>query len=215
MKKEVAADVYLVNTRPPAVYRGNPFQVEVGIAYGSPNGVGLELNLDGHIRKSPKSIERPDAPALEHNAYLLRFANRVPLLYEQNSCAITKAVTQTNWKAYGVKQSKGGMPQAPMAVVVHIVSVWVPFTSEAKEAIASYPEIIKEIKLGLQQCGRQLAAHIRHDAKLKKEFDKRSYIEKYIPFVGEALQEMLALSDREREKLVEKLDDTLHRQRKV
>src|SRR5664279_6388266 len=79
---------------------------------------------------------------------LLRFANRVPLLYQQSSCAITKAVIQTNWRGYGLHQSKGALPVAPMAILVHVASVWVPYTSESKEAIEPYPEILKEIRLG-------------------------------------------------------------------
>jgi DNA topoisomerase-6 subunit B len=147
--------------------------------------------------------------------HILRYANRVPLLHEQQNCAITRAVMQTNWKAYGLQQTRGSLPVAPMAIVVHLASVWVPFTSEAKEAIASYPEIIRELKLGLQECGRRLSAHIRHDRRLQEEFDKRSRIEKYLPHVGIALQAMLGLSDRERDAAVDRLDDNLHRQRQI
>ena len=94
---------------------------------------------------------------------LLRFANRVPLLYQQASCAITKAVTQTNWRGYGLHQPKGALPVAPMAILVHVASVWVPYTSESKEAIEPYPEILKEIKLGLQECARKLAHYLHHE----------------------------------------------------
>ena len=141
--------------------------------------------------------------------HLLRFANRVPLLYDQPGCGITKAVVQTNWRAYGLQQTKGALPLAPMAIFVHVASVWVPFTSEAKEAIASYPEILKELKLGLQQCGRQLAGHLHREKRLKGEYAKRARIEKYLPHVGLALQEILALSDDDRERTVERLDDVL------
>jgi DNA topoisomerase-6 subunit B len=144
---------------------------------------------------------------------LLRFANRVPLLYQQASCAITKAVTQTNWRGYGLQQSMGALPIAPMAIMVHVASVWVPYTSESKEAIEPYPEILKEIKLGLQQCGRELARHLRRTARLHEEYDRRSYIEKFLPHIGIALQEMLALSDAERDAAMQKLDDSLHSSR--
>ena len=75
------------------------------------------------------------ATALELPVHLLRFANRVPLLYQQSSCAITKAVIQTNWRSYGLHQPKGALPVAPMAILVHVASVWVPYTSESKEAV--------------------------------------------------------------------------------
>jgi DNA topoisomerase-6 subunit B len=182
------ADFVTAVTRPPAVYRGNPFQVEVGIAYG---GDRLADEL----------------------AELVRFANRVPLLYQQSACAITRGVLGTSWKSYGISQSRGALPAAPMLIMVHIASVWVPFTSESKEAIASYPEIVKEIKLGLQACGRRLGIYLRRGAKLRDAELKRSYIEKYIPHIGIALKEILGLSDKEEAKVVETLKDTLERSR--
>jgi DNA topoisomerase-6 subunit B len=218
LQKEIDADFYIVKTRPPAVYRGNPFQIEVGIAYGQPGGAGLALDENGHIEKIARH-KRDATEALvlhaDEPAHLLRFANRVPLLYEQGGCAITRAVLQTNWRAYGLQQPKGALPIAPMAILVHVASVWVPFTSEAKEAIAQYPEIIKELKLGLQECARRLAEHLRQETRLKREYDKRSHIEKYLPHVGIALQDILELNDEQREQAVAKLDDVLHQTRKI
>jgi DNA topoisomerase-6 subunit B len=101
-----------------------------------------------------------------------------------------------------------------MAILVHIASVWVPFTSESKEAIASYPEIAKEIRLGLQECGRKLGTYIRKGKRLKAEFQKRGHIEKYIPHIGIALQEILDLTDKERDTTVATLEDVLHKSRK-
>jgi DNA topoisomerase-6 subunit B len=218
LRKEIGADFYAVVTRPPAVYRGNPFQIEVGIAYGRPRGTDLALDSAGRIQKKPHArseattdlMARADEPA-----HLLRFANRVPLLYEQGGCAITKAVVQANWHTYGLQQPKGSLPVAPMAILVHVASVWVPFTSEAKEAIASYPEIVKEIRLGLQQAGRQLASHLHREQRLKREYERRSEIEKYLPHVGIALQDILALSDRDRDRAVGRLDEILCQRRKI
>jgi len=85
---------------------------------------------------------------------LTRIANRVPLLYQQSGCAIYKAVMDTNWRNYGLSQSRSALPSGQVMLMVHIASVWVPFTSESKEAIAHYPEIVKEIKLAVQECGR-------------------------------------------------------------
>ena len=113
--------------------------------------------------------------------------------------------------AWGVMYFTAG---APMAILIHIASVWVPFTSESKAAIASYPEILKELKLGLQECGRKLGTHIRKGKRLKHEFEKRSYIEKYIPHIGIALQEILDLTDKQRDGTVSTLEDVLHRSRK-
>lgn len=218
LHREIDAGFYTVTTRPPAVYRGNPFQIEVGLAYGQGAGTHLELDQLGHIHKTTR--QRPiRTPELESRAddpaYLLRFANRVPLLYDQEACAVTRAVMQTNWHAYGLEHSKGALPHAPLVILVHMASVWVPYTSEAKEAIAPYPEIVKEIRLGLQRCGRCLAAYLHHEARVKDEFDKRTHLEKYLPHIGLALQQILKLSDDERNRMVDRLDSTLHEKRSL
>jgi DNA topoisomerase-6 subunit B len=215
LQKELAADFFAVTTRPAAAYRGNPFQVEIAIAYGHPDETGVEVDEDGQMHKKATNgrtaeqlIAHKDEPVR-----LLRFANRVPLLYQQSSCAITQAVLQTNWRQYGVHQPKGALPVAPMAILVHVASVWVPYTSESKEAIEPYPEIVKEIKLGLQHCARKLAHHLSRQAHMRQEYDRRSYIEKYLPHVGIALQEILALSNDERDATVSTLDHVLHKSR--
>src|SRR5208337_1533854 len=92
-------------------------------------------------------------------------------------------------------------------------SVWVPYTSESKEAVEPYPEILKAIKLGLQECGRRLAHYLRRELHLHLEYDRRAYIEKYLPHIGMALQEILALTDEERDAAVQKLDNVLHASR--
>lgn len=189
LEREYDADFFTAVSRPPAVYRGNPFQVEVGIAYGG------------------------QLPS-EEIVQLHRFANRAPLIYQQSACAITQSVVGTAWKSYGVNQSRGALPSGPIVVMAQIASVWVPFTSESKEAVAHYPEIIKEIKLALQECGRQLARYIRKGIREGEEAKKRSYIEQYIPHIGIALQEILGFSEKEEQKVVTKLKDTLERSRK-
>jgi DNA topoisomerase-6 subunit B len=191
LEREVDAGFFTAVTRPPAVYRGNPFQIEAAIAYGGPTLPGDDI------------------------VQLYRFANRAPLTYQQSACAITQSVVGTAWKGYGVNQSRGALPIGPMVIMVQIASVWVPFTSESKEAVAHYPEIIKEIKLALQECGRRLARYIRRGAREREEAKKRSYIEQYIPHIGIALQEILGFSEREEQKVVVKLKDTLERSRKM
>ena len=190
LRAEVEADFYAAVTRRPAVYRGNPFLIEAGLAYG------------GRM-----SAEEP--------IILYRYANRVPLQYQQGACAITKALTGTDWKAYQLQQPRGALPVGPMLLMVHIASVWVPFTSESKESIAHYPEIVKEIRLGLQECGRRLASHIRKQRRDADEAKKRAYIVKYIPQVAVGLQQILGFSDGERDAVVTDLTDVLERSRKM
>jgi DNA topoisomerase-6 subunit B len=218
LRKELAADFYTVTTRPAAIYRGNPFQVEVALAYGRLGEAKLEVDRGAHVHKK-KSEEATDAERLiaekDEPVRLLRFANRVPLLYQQSSCAITKAAIQTNWRAYGLHQPKGALPIAPMAILVHVASVWVPYTSESKEAIEPYPEILKEIRLGLQQCARELSHHVHREMNLRQEYDRHAYIAKYLPHIGIALQEILGISNVERDATMKKLDRMLHKTRAV
>ena len=185
----MAADFYAATTRPPAVYRGNPFIVEAGLAYGG-------------------------AMPAEELVDLWRFANRVPLQYQQAACAITRGVLQTDWRNYQLAQSKGALPTGPMVLFVHVASVWVPFTSESKEAIAAYPEIVKELRLALQEVGRRLGAFLRQRDRLAEAAKKQSYIRSYIPHIGIALREILELNGPQEAKVVAVLTETLERSRK-
>jgi len=190
LKAQFAADFYAATTRPPAVYRGNPFVIEAGLAYGG-------------------------ALAGDELADLYRFANRVPLLYQQGACAMTKSTLATAWRNYTLQQSRGALPVGPLVILVHIASVWVPFTSESKEAIAPYPEIVKEIRLALQECGRKLGTFLRRRRRVADEEKKRSYIDQFIPHIGESLQSILALSDAQKDRTVKNLQEVLEKSRKL
>ena len=98
--------------------------------------------------------------------------------------------------------------------MVHMASVWVPFTSESKEAVARYPEILKEIRLALQICGRRLALHLSARRREAEEGRKHDYIATYIPHIGEALREILGTSEKREQQVVDTLTDTLQRSRK-
>jgi DNA topoisomerase-6 subunit B len=179
--KQIKGDFYTAVSRPPAVYRGNPFVIEAGLAYGrgpeaakSPEDERVPL-AEGENQKDDNELAR-----------VIRYANRVPLLYQQSACATFKAVLETTWRNYGVSQSKGALPAGPMVIFVHMASVWVPFTSESKEAIADYDEIRKEILLALRECGRRLGAFLRRRERAKSEHRRRNIFELYIEEVVEA-----------------------------
>jgi len=215
LRQVVDAEFYIASSRSPAVYRGNPFIIEAALAYGRPeNGANEDDNGGPPQDDTPAEDDEGPAPDTQQ-ARVIRFANRVPLQYQQGACAITKSALALNWKSYGLTQSRGSLPTGPLTIVVHMASVWVPFTSESKEAIASYPEILKEIRLALQDCGRRLGIHIRKTARVKQELRKRSYIEKYIPAIGEALQDILQLKDRQVTKWCATCEEVLHRSRKL
>ena len=166
LKRVTNADFYTSVTRAPSVYRGNPFRIEVGIAYGGDKA--------------------GDEPAM-----IMRFANRVPLLYQHSACNITKAIIKTDWRKYNLQQARGAIPFGPITIMVHIASVWVPFTSESKEAVADYPEIKKELILALQEVGRKLGVYLKRRKSEHEQAKKASHIQKYIPHITLALQEIL------------------------
>jgi DNA topoisomerase-6 subunit B len=181
--QQIKGDFYTAVTRPPAVYRGNPFVIEAGLAYGR----GPDQGKDGQEKKEVPLAEGETAGPNENElARVIRYANRVPLLYQQSSCASYKAVLDTTWRNYGVPQSRGAVPAGPMVIFVHMASVWVPFTSESKEAIAEYDEIRKEITLALRECGRRLGAFLRRRERAHSEDRRRNIFELYIEEVVES-----------------------------
>jgi len=231
-------EFYAAATRPPSVYRGNPFLIEVGLAYGGEPTVQrvsrevlgelldetdartlrqfLTTTFDGvgpdvadrilkearlKTRCSPGKLKFAEADRL-HQAMrsvnlhdgqtmtVLRYANRVPLQFQAGGCAITQTVMSTNWRPYGLTQSRGQLPRGPVTVMVHMGSVWVPFTSESKEAIASYPEIQKELRLALQAVGRKLGMFLRRRKKVKHEGQRREVFLRYLGEVATAVSEI-------------------------
>lgn len=175
--KGVKAEFYAASTRDPAVYRGNPFQIEAAIAFGG------------------------DLPG-DESARVIRFANRVPLLYQQSACSSFKAVVETGWKNYSLSQPRGALPVGPMVIMVHMASVWVPFTSESKEAIADYDEIRKEMRLALQECGRKLGTYLRRRQKMRREGQRRDVFARYI---AEIARSTAALTGEDEIKLLDAL----------
>lgn len=234
----VPGEFFVSATRPPAVYRGNPFQIEVALAYGgtsSAQKVSLEMliqllqesdartlkqflvnTFDGlgpdgaekiireskfGTRQSPSKLKSREITQLHeamrnvnlsegNSMQVLRYANRVPLQFKLRDCAITQAVIATNWRPYGLSQSRGSLPAGPATVMVHIASVWVPFTSESKEAIASYPEIEKELRLGLQAVGRKLGMYLRRRKSIKQEGERRAIFLRYLGEVAKAVSDV-------------------------
>ncbi len=178
LKKDTGAEFVAAVTRPPSVYRGNPFLVEVAMGYG------------GSI------------PA-DQTAQLFRFANKVPLLYHQSDCVIADATKEVDFRRYGLSQPSSSLPVGPLVILVHFASVWVPFTSEGKQAIANYPEILKEIKLAIQDAGRELGSYVRHQVKQREIRLRKELFEKYVPELAESLAK---LTDKSKEKIIRDLE---------
>ena len=260
---QLPGEFFCAATRPPAVYRGNPFLIEVGLAYGgasSTQKVTLEAladllsesdarslkqflitTFDGvgatgadkilsqarmGTRQSPSKLKKEEIGQLfaamknvnlsENQAMqVLRYANRVPLQFQPAACAITQSVTGTNWRAYGLAQSRGQLPVGPVTVLVHVASVWVPFTSESKEAIASYPEIVKELRLGLQTVGRKLAIYLNRRKRARQEGERREIFLRYLGEVAHAVATIKDYGERPRKDLYGRLVDVAKRKTAV
>ncbi len=231
----VPGEFYAAATRPPNVYRGNPFQIEVGLAFGGSataqrvtlealtemlgesdartlrqflmntfDGIGSDASekilteAKMGTRSSPQKLSKAEISQL-HSAMrnvnlsegqtmqVFRYANRVPLQFQPAACAITQAIIQLNWRPYGLGQGRGQLPSGPISIMVHMASVWVPFTSESKEAIASYPEIQKELRLGIQAVGRKLGMYLNAKNRVKQEGERRNIFLRYLGEVAEAV----------------------------
>ena len=260
---QLPGEFFCAATRPPAVYRGNPFVIEVGLAYGgaSPTQkVTLEAltelleesdarslkqflltTFDGigaagaekilaqaklGTRQTPAKLKEEDIVQLYaamknvnltegQTMQVLRYANRVPLQFQPAACAITQAVIATNWRAYGLAQSRGQLPVGPITVMVHMASVWVPFTSESKEAVAAYPEILRELRLGLQAVGRKLAIYLNRRKRVRQEGERREVFLRYLGEVATAVAAIKNSGDRSRKELYGRLVDIANRKTAV
>jgi DNA topoisomerase-6 subunit B len=168
LRKEIEdADFIATETRPPKVHSGNPFQVDAGIVYGG------DLPEDEQVR-------------------IMRFANRVPLLYQKGGCVTTSAVEDIDWRVYNLDQTGGeGIPRGPAVFLVHVASTNVPFTSEAKDAIADIPEIRDEIELALRECAREMRSHLRKQEKLERMREKENTIRKILPDLADKTASVL------------------------
>jgi DNA topoisomerase-6 subunit B len=188
--KQIKGDFYTAVSRKPAVYRGNPFAIEVGLAFGT-GQAGMVQSMVEQEDVGPLAEGEEDEKAGEvQMARIMRFANRVPLLYQPGACAVTKAVVETSWRNYGLSQSRGALPQGPLVIFIHMASVWVPFTSESKEAIADYDEIRKEIRLALNEAGRRLSSFVRKRERAALELKRRDVFEAYIEEVADACKRL-------------------------
>jgi DNA topoisomerase-6 subunit B len=164
LDKEFQLDFIRARTRRSSVYGGHPFIVEAAIGYGG---------------KLPS----------EGAAQVLRFANRVPLLYQQGACAITNAISEVNWKAYGLSQQ--GIPLGSLLILVHVASTNVPFTSESKDAVAAIPEIEREATLVLQELGRELKTYLNRRERNKQQEERARAVCSIIPDIAEKVSEIV------------------------
>ncbi len=245
------------------MYRGNPFLIEVGLAYGGASstqkvtldaladlmaesdarsirqflittfdGIGaagaekILLQAKMGSRQAPSKLKKDEIAQLHaamknvnltegQTMQVLRYANRVPLQFQPAACAITQSVLSNNWRAYGLSQSRGQLPTGPLTLMVHMASVWVPFTSESKEAIAAYPEIMKELRLGLQAVGRKLAMYLNRRKKVRQEGERREIFLRYLGEVSTAVASIKGYEEPSRQELYARLVEVAKRKTAV
>ncbi|WP_256391102.1 DNA topoisomerase VI subunit B [Natronoarchaeum rubrum] len=166
LRKEYDADFYAAATRDAEVHGGDPFIVEAGIAYGG------ELEEGG-------------------TADVLRFANRVPLVYQRGACATTDVIKQIGWRNYNLDQPGGsGVPNGPAVIMVHVASTNVPFTSESKDAVANVPAIEDEIELAIREAARELKSYLKKRKSLEKRKRKQDVLADILPEMAEKVAEV-------------------------
>ena len=146
-------EVVYVTSRPPKIYRGGiPFIVEVGIAYG------------GDINKEGKG------------GVVMRFANRAPLLFDTGGCAITQTVKNVEWKRYEIRR----FDEDPIAILVNLASVHVPYTSAGKQSISGEDDVVEEIRNSLMEAGRHVQKHLSGRRREKEKSTKKKAIMRYV-----------------------------------
>lgn len=159
MKQILKPEFVSTITRKPVTYRGGvAFIVEAGIAYGGDSG-----RLINEQRKSE----------------IMRFANRVPLTFDQGSCAITEALKSIDWKRYGLKD----LDNTPMTLFVNIISTQIPYLSTGKQSVAPEPEIIHEVRQATMTLARKLQKHLRAKKAAKEKAMRSKIFEDLVPVI--------------------------------
>ncbi|MDO8627329.1 MAG: hypothetical protein Q7K42_02600, partial [Candidatus Diapherotrites archaeon] len=117
---------------------------------------------------------------------ILRFANKVPLLFDAGGCATTKAVDTVDWKRYGIKD----LENVPLSVFINVISVHIPYTSAGKQAISEEEEIIEEVRLAIMDAGRKIWRRISESRREQEKLEKRKLFMKYAQEVAIGLAEL-------------------------
>lgn len=153
-------------SRRPSAYAGHSFIVEVGLAYGGGTPIG------------------------EQRPIILRYANKIPLLYDEANDVITEVVSsEINWENYMIS-----FP-APLVILVHVCSTKIPFKGVGKESLADIPELRREIRLGIMEVARGLKQYLFKKAREQEAKKRAEAIAKYIPEVARSLALIVANGD--------------------
>ncbi len=155
----ISPEFIVVRQRPPNVHGGHPFIIEVGVAYGGGISPGI---------------------------CLLRFANRIPLLYDERNDVANRVIRELNLRNYGLKQDD------PLTFLVHICSTRIPYKTVGKEFIADVDVIRREIDLGFKDCLRRLGDMVRRKTRTMRVRARENRLMKYYQFIAETLGEAVS-----------------------
>ncbi|MCD7781209.1 MAG: DNA topoisomerase VI subunit B [Methanosphaera sp.] len=171
-------------TRKPQSYRGGvSFIVEAGIAYGG---------------KAGRSV------GTQKKAEIMRFANRVPLSFDQGSCAITEALKSIDWRRYGIRD----LDNAPITVFVNIISTNVPYLSTGKQSVAPEEEIVREVRQATMKIARKLEKYLRAKKAAKNEEMRAKVFEDLVPVI---LKQSAQLAERDIPEYEKVMDEVTHK----
>lgn len=155
IEKELSPEFVSVYQRKPSAYSGFPFIVEVGIAYGG------QIEPGGEIK-------------------LYRFANKIPLLFDEASDVSWKVVnSEVDWRHYKVA------PDMPIAVFVHICSTKVPYKTVGKEFIADRPDVEREVLNAVREVARRLSLFVSKKIHMARDKHRLDVFQKYLPKIAE------------------------------
>ncbi len=152
--KELNPEFLVVHQRKPSTYAGHPFIVEMAMAYG------------GNVPK-------------RDNFVIYRFANKIPLLYDEASDVSYRVISRMNWRRYKVH------PDMPIAIVIHICSTKVPYKTVGKEFISDRPEVRREEANALREIARQIQHFLARKEHVHNEKKRLGIFSKYLPKIAE------------------------------
>ena len=160
------------------VINNRPTIVECGIAYGG------------------------DIPSFK----LYRFANKIPLLYDEGSDVAREVVSEVEINKMGItkKEAKAQFANGeiksdravellPIHTFFHICSTKIPYKTAGKESIASEGELKKHMKYCLSELYRKVSAQIRKELRMKEAQGRLNLYKYYIPLVVSAISESIRL----------------------
>ncbi|MBA0784233.1 hypothetical protein Gotri_001825 [Gossypium trilobum] len=160
--KELHPDMVATYSGSAQVFEGHPFIVEAGVSVG---GKDVKQGLN-----------------------IFRFANRIPLLFEQGGDVVTRtALKRISWNNYKINQT-----QDKIGVFVSIVSTKIPFKGTGKEYIGDdISEIASAVKSAIQQCCIQLKSKIVKKMQAREQQERKRNLSKYIPDASNAVYNVL------------------------